>query len=87
MSTCLINLENYSYQDYLDINEFINETFTESNEVNKMLEEFIKVVVNLDDDLESFDKEKVEKLLDNLDKNATKINIQNKNIYKTISTI
>ena len=87
MSTCLINLENYSYQDYLDINEFINETFTESNEVNKMLEEFKKVVVNLDDDLESFDKEKVEKLLDNLDKNATKINVQNKNIYKTISTI
>ena len=83
MSTCLINLESYSYNDYLNMNNFINETFTENKEVDRMLEEFKSIVNNLDSDIDSFDRDKVEKILSELSSKADEINKHNKIGLKT----
>ena len=87
INTCLINLENYTLEDYQDMEDFIQETFVEKEEINKMLEEFKKVVDALDSDITTFDREKIEKLLDSIDKTASKVNTHNKNVYRTVKYI
>lgn len=84
MATCLINLESFSYQDYQDMDSYIQETFVENTEMNKLLEQFKEVVKVLDTDITKFDKEKTEKLLDDLNKTADKVSSHNKTFFKSV---
>ena len=92
MDNCLINLENFSYEDYLEAKEFMNEAFimegSQSYEIEHLLKRLSEVNSNLKNkNIEKLDKDEIDKLLEDLERASSNVSKKNINTYTFINTI